>query len=78
MLYQVVYFAPDGVRTYCIDDMDFETANEHLEKFKSLYLDDKGRGKAYPNGKGFYPFKNPKVVPSSTVAELKKKGFIVS
>ena len=65
MLYQVVYLSPTKLKTYCIDDMPLELAKEKLAQFKRLYFNEDGTGKAYPNGKGFYPFKHPQIVPAS-------------
>jgi hypothetical protein len=49
------------VRTYCLQSMNINEAKEMLDKFRSLYLDDDGNGKAFPNGKGFYNYRNPHI-----------------
>jgi hypothetical protein len=36
-------------------------AVKQLHRFEELYMDGAG-GKEYPNKKGFYPFRNPRVV----------------
>lgn len=56
-MFQVVYDAPDGLRSYCVQPMSESEAQAVCEKFRDKYV-----GKPYPNGKGFYPFKNPRVV----------------
>jgi len=61
-MYHVIYDAPDGLRQYCLQGMTLETAREMLALFKDEYLDENGNGKPYPNGKGFYPFNNPRIV----------------
>ena len=60
--YNVQYYAPDGVRTYCLAWADLATMERVLKNFKASYLNKDGTGKAYPNGKGFYPFRNPRIV----------------
>jgi hypothetical protein len=59
--FNVFYEADDGVRTYCIQSMTMDKAKEVLAKFCSLYLDEDGNGKAFPNGKGFYNYRNPHI-----------------
>lgn len=56
-MFQVVYDAPDGLRTYCVQPMTEHKANMVCESFRAKYV-----GKPYPNGKGYYPFTNPRVV----------------
>lgn len=60
MLYNVAYDAPDGMRIYCQQWHDHVTA----ERMLALWQDKYGvnGGKAYPNGKGFYPYSNPRIV----------------
>lgn len=60
-MYNVLYDAPDGVRTYCVKNMSYEMACSILAKFKARYLNEHGTGKEYPNGRGFYPFTNPRI-----------------
>ena len=60
--YNVEYDAPDGVRRYCMCNMDLDTARIQLQNFKNRYLNEDGTGKEYPNKKGFYPFSNPRIV----------------
>jgi hypothetical protein len=62
MKYNVGYDAPDGFRTYLQQWVDHDTAKMYLAKWCALYLNDDGTGKPYPNGKGFYPFRNPRIV----------------
>ena len=57
MRFNVAYDAHDGVRHYLTFDVDKATAEAYCKKFADKYV-----GKPYPNGKGFYPFKNPRVV----------------
>lgn len=59
--YNVVYDSPKGQHTYCMSNMDKKTALLVLEDFKKKYFNPDGTGKAYPNGKGFYPFTNPRI-----------------
>jgi hypothetical protein len=61
-VYNVAYDAPDGWRIYCMCWMDYASAERQLDNFKGLYLNEDGTGKAYPNGKGFYPFSNPRII----------------
>lgn len=62
-MYKVVYDAPDGVRDYCVHKrMDHDTAVRVLALFKRMYENEDGTPKAYPNGKGYYPFANPRIV----------------
>lgn len=61
-MYHVTYDAPDGLRLYCVQPMSLAVATEHLAKFKARYLNPDGTGRAYPNGEGFYPFRNPVIV----------------
>lgn len=61
-MYHVLYDAPDGVRQYCVQSMDWKTAQEMLALFWENYLGPDGKGKPYPNGKGFYPYSNPRIV----------------
>lgn len=64
--YEVIYDRGNGtVSSYCLMPMDYDLAEQMLVKFKQLYLNDDGTGKAYPNGKGFYPFSNPRIVIAS-------------
>jgi hypothetical protein len=59
--FNVFYEANDGVHTYCIYNMSMDKAKEMLDKFRSLYLDGDGNGKPFPNGKGFYNYRNPHI-----------------
>ncbi len=64
--FQVVYEDNKGVtHTCCMADMCYEEAEEMLERFKEQYLNADGTGKAYPNGKGYYPFFNPRIIDTS-------------
>lgn len=58
--YNVAYDAPDGLRIYCMQWADHETMQRVLLKWQELY--GVNGGKEYPNGKGFYPFSNPRIV----------------
>lgn len=60
-MYNVFYDTKDGVKQYCQSHMDRETAYRYLAKFKDRYLDERGNGKMFPNGKGFYDVRNPRV-----------------
>jgi hypothetical protein len=62
-LYAVIYDRPEELgHEYCLEAMDYATAERMLALFKARYLDADGRGKAYPNGKGFYEVSNPRIV----------------
>jgi hypothetical protein len=62
-MYNVKYDAPSGSRHYLVEDVPtLELAKIHLRKFRTRYMDEQGNGKAYPNGKGFYPFTNVRIV----------------
>lgn len=65
MMFNVMYENTDTgrVHTYCGDWMHTKDQAEiMLDSFKSRYLNKDGTGKVYPNGKGTYPFRNPRVV----------------
>lgn len=62
MRFNVMYDAPDGARIYCKQWCDRVTADRMLALFVSKYLNPDGTGKTYPNGKGVYPFSNPRIV----------------
>jgi hypothetical protein len=60
--FNVFYEVYGGIlRTYCVQSMDINEAEEMLAKFRSRYLDSDGNGKAFPNGKGFYNYRNPHI-----------------
>jgi hypothetical protein len=61
-MYNIAYHAPDGWRLYCKCAMSLDEAKRQLANFKRLYLNEDGTGRAYPNGKGFYPFTRPAIV----------------
>lgn len=63
MLFLLKYDAPDGEREYTVFPMTISVAMKQLDNFKKKYLNEDGTGKPYPNGKGFYPFTNPRLVP---------------
>ena len=63
MRYQVIYNAEDGVRSYCLCDMSYEVAKAYLADFCERYFNKDGSPKAYPNGRGYYSFSNPRIVP---------------
>jgi hypothetical protein len=57
-MYNVAYDAPDGVRHYLRDAVPTrELAEVYRAKFAARYV-----GKPYPNGRGWYPFTDPRVV----------------
>ncbi len=60
-LHHVVYSAPGGLRTYCRQPMPLLEAERQLRMFRERYMDG-SVGKTYPNGKGAYPFTNPRIV----------------
>lgn len=60
--FNVFYQFEGEVRTYCAMNMDLAEAKRQLKDFCDLYLNPDGSGKPYPNGRGFYKFKNPKIV----------------
>jgi hypothetical protein len=41
---------------YCLSPMSKELAEEYARKFNERYLDIHGRGRAFPNGRGYYPY----------------------
>lgn len=61
-MFNVAYDAPDGVRLYCLKWMDHSTAKRMLSLWLSKYVNLDGTPKTYPNGKGVYPFSNPRIV----------------
>ena len=58
-MFNVEYDRGDGtVSRYCMVPLTTrEQAEEVRKNFEDRYV-----GKLYPNGKGFYPFTNPRVV----------------
>lgn len=56
-MFRVLYDAPDGIRSYTVDPMELPVAIEQCLQFRSKYV-----GKPYPNGRGFYPFSNPRII----------------
>jgi len=58
-----VFYDYNGVtKKWCLCNMDKETAQEYLAKFKAKYQNADGTPKAFPNGQGFYPIANPRVL----------------
>lgn len=57
MKYNVAYDGPEGKHYYLAECTSKEVAEKECEKFRDKYV-----GKPYPNGKGWYPFTNPRVV----------------
>lgn len=63
MKYNIVYTSNGEPRVYCKCDMGFVTAQKMLTLWVSKYWDTVNEcGKAYPNGKGFYPVTLAKIV----------------
>lgn len=62
-MFKVLYDSPQGVRSYCICPLTAEGAKEQAQKFRERYLNEDGTGKAFPNGRGHYPFKNVRIAP---------------
>jgi hypothetical protein len=61
--FNVAYEGADGkTRHYNTFDTSKDRAELSLLQFKARYLNEDGTGKPYPNGLGFYPFTNPRVV----------------
>ena len=56
-MYNVAYDHNGNTKLYCIDSMDHAEAERQLNNFIARYV-----GKPYPNGKGFYPFTNVRIV----------------
>lgn len=65
-MFNVLYDTPEGTKVYCLCDMSLAEAERQAQDFRERYLerqpDGTWKGKAYPNGKGFYPFSNVRVV----------------
>ena len=59
--YNIFYDTPNGKMTYCMADMDKTTALDMLRKSKDHYLDSNGKGKRYPNKKGYYAISNVRI-----------------
>lgn len=62
MSYNVAYRHEGAERIYCLQNSDLATAERTLAAFKTRYENTDGTPKAYPNGKGFYAFSNPRIV----------------
>src|SRR3546814_11711312 len=56
-MFNVRYDTPSSFRLYLNEPTDIITAWSQCHKFHEKYV-----GKPYPNGKGYYPFTNPRVV----------------
>lgn len=56
-MFNVAYDHNGQSKLYCVEAMDHNEAERQLNNFISRYV-----GKPYPNGKGFYPFTNPRIV----------------
>jgi hypothetical protein len=41
---------------YCVCSMPREVAEEYARKFNQRYIDVNGKGKRYPNRRGYYPY----------------------
>lgn len=58
MAFNVDYDAPRGTQRYlALNAATRAEAEVYVKDFQRLYV-----GKPYPNGKGWYPFTNPRVV----------------
>lgn len=64
MLYNVAYDRLDGSTELYLGShvKTHKEAEVWLKQWKEYYLDKDGKPKAYPNGKGFYQVKNPRIV----------------
>lgn len=62
MKYNVAYDVPSGTRRYCLCNMPLAEAERQLASFKRRYFNADGTPRPYPNGKGIYPFSNPRIV----------------
>lgn len=61
--FNIAYDRGDGTMSlYQMCDSDRKTAERSLSAFKSRYENPDGTPRPYPNGKGFYPFSNPRVI----------------
>jgi len=57
-LFNVMYDLPNGSsRLYLIEPVPYRTALTYRNKFTTRYV-----GKSFPNGRGMYPYTNPRVV----------------
>jgi len=62
-VYGIFYLYDGEPREYTKDLMDLDTAKRMLNLWLSRYWDEKtNKGKAYPNGKGFYPVTKAQIV----------------
>lgn len=61
-LYNVAYEYEDEQRLYNAQPCDYIQAVMSLANFRRRYFDASGQPKAYPNGQGFYPIRNPRIV----------------
>jgi len=58
IVYNILYDRGDGTTSlYLAANCDFRTAELYRDMFKERYV-----GKPYPNGKGWYPFRDPVIV----------------
>jgi hypothetical protein len=61
-MYNVAYDTSVGVKHYCARNMPLVEAKRQLANFTARYLNADGTPRAYPNGKGVYDVRNPRVV----------------
>ena len=61
-MYNVAYDTSGGVRRYCQCNMPLREAQRQLARFKARYLHADGTPRTYPNGKGVYDIRNPRIV----------------
>lgn len=56
-LFHVIYDSPEGISTYTLVPTNKKEAEALCESFRERYV-----GKPFPNGRGFYPYTNPRVI----------------
>ena len=71
-MFNVLYDTPDGTKVYCLCSMPLDEAKRQVRKFRERYMerqpDGTWKGKAYPNGKGFYQVSNVRIVRHSSLS----------
>lgn len=61
-VYNVAYTSGGAVRIYCMQDMSLIDALVQMRRLIEKYMSADGTPKPYPNGKGFYDVKEPRIV----------------
>lgn len=71
-MFNILYDTPEGTKVYCLCDISLGEAKKQLRKFRERYMerqpDGSWKGKAYPNGRGFYQIFNVRIAHASVLS----------